>query len=620
MELITRQALIESIDRFPQTTGVYIMKDERDGLLYIGKANNVRSRVRSYFSDTHEDRPYIAVMMKLLHHIEWIATDNETEALILEANLVRKHKPRFNIDLKDDKHYPYLKVSMQERFPRLTIVRRVDGDKARKARYFGPYTDGRAMRSLVKHARTIFKIRDCKRSLPLKQPARPCINFSIGQCCGACAGKISEADYDRNIDLLLRFLKGRRGECLRQLQDEMHRASADLRFEDAARLRDRIRLIEEASKLQKVDLTTPEADCDAVGVFRGDRSLCLVILQFREGLLMSARHFLIGSQAWDIAEPGRESILLQFYMDERNEAPPEICIPDNLGLSAPLLEQWFAKQCGKTVKVIVPQKGDKRQLVEMANKNARLYLMQKLPSHPSEDCADLQALMHLPAFPKVIEAFDISNIGGSFAVAGMARFVDGYPDKTGYRRYTIKSVIGQNDFAMMMEAVSRRLSRLKKEGRPFADCLLIDGGLGQLNAACAVARRFSEELPVISIAKKEELLYSPFINEAVRLPAGNPALKLVQRIRDEAHRFAVTFHRSLRGRQFKTTLLRAIPGIGPKKTIRLLRAFGSLSGILEATAEDIAKVEGFSLTSATKLLQQARQARQARETHGEEKP
>jgi excinuclease ABC subunit C len=604
MEQPFDQSLLDSLERFPQSPGVYLMKDARDFPIYIGKAVNLKNRVRSYFSDTHEDRPHIPVMLQRLHHIEWIATNNESEALILEANLIRKHKPRFNIDLKDDKHYPYLKITVNENFPRLLIVRKIENDGSR---YFGPYIDARAMRNIVGYARRIFKIRDCKKDLPLKTPQRPCVNFSIGRCSGACAGKISMEQYRENVNLLIQFLRGYRKECVREMQQRMEQASRELRFEDAAAIRDQIQLIVDASKLQKVDLNVPDINSDVFGIHKGDRSICLAILHFREGLLLSMRQFIISRQAWEIERSNHETVLMQYYMESQQEPPREIFIPDNEDINGSLMQQWFLTQYGKVTHVSVPVKGIKRQLVEMAEKNARLYLMQKLPLNSLEDLQDLQTLLKLPKFPHVIEAFDISNIGGAFSVAGMVQFKDGAPDKSNYRRFKIKTVEGQNDFAMMMEAVDRRLTRLHTEKKPFADCLLIDGGLGQLHAAMGPLKRFADPPMVIALAKKEEILLSPYCEGSVRLDATHPVRKLVERIRDEVHRWSIGYHRNVRGRQFKTTRLSSIPGIGPKKAIELLRAFGSISGLKEATADDIAKVKGFSAVAAQKLKDQLKE-------------
>jgi excinuclease ABC, C subunit len=601
METQTHQNLLDSIERFPQNPGVYIMKDTHDAPLYIGKAINLKSRVRSYFSDLHADRPHIPVMLQRLHHIEWIVTNNESEALILEANLIRKHKPRFNIDLKDDKHYPYLKVTINENFPRLLIVRKIENDGAR---YFGPYIDARAMRNLIGYARRIFKIRDCNKDLPLKNPVRPCVNFSINRCSGACAGKIPQEQYRHNVNLLIQFLRGYRRECVREMQVNMERASQETRFEDAAAIRDQIQLIVDASKLQKVDLNIPDINSDVFGIYKGDRSVCLAILHFREGLLLSMRQFIITRQVWEIERTNHETVLMQYYMDAQQEPPQELFIPDYEDINGPLMEQWFVSRFGRPTRVIVPLKGIKRQLVEMAEKNARLYCMQKLPVNTLDDLQDLQTLLKLPKIPRVIEAFDVSNIGGAFSVAGMVQFRDGLPEKSNYRRYKIKTVEGQNDFAMMMEAITRRLARLNNEQKPFADCLLIDGGLGQMHAAMKPMKDFSSPPAVIALAKKEELLYSPYCKEPVRLDASHPVRKLVERIRDEVHRWTNGYHRQLRGRQFKTTLLSTIPGIGPKKSIELLRTFGSVSGLKEASVDEIANVKGFSIKAAQKLKDQ----------------
>jgi excinuclease ABC subunit C len=591
-------SIAESAERFPQSPGVYIMKDAGNVPIYIGKAVNLRNRVRSYFTDTHEDRPYIPLMLMKLHHIDWIATETETEALIVEANLIRKHTPRFNIDLKDDKHYPYIKITIYEPFPRLLVVRRVEQDDSL---YFGPYTDVGAMRSMTRYARAIFGIRDCNRNLPLKKYARPCVNYAIGRCSGACAGIVTESQYRYNVEMLIKFLKGQRREYVDELKKRMEEASAALQFEEASGIRDRIKLITDASNLQRVDLVANDIDCDAAGIYKGDRTLCLAILCFREGLLMSVRRFIINNNAWELDNSSGVSALMQYYMKAENDPPSTILLPESQAFDEKILGNFFLKQFGKKVEVRTPQKGTMKSLVDMAIKNARLYLMQKLPVDNTEDLGDLMKQCNLPEFPHVIEAFDISNTGGAFCVAGMVHFTEGNPDKSNYRRFKIKTVEGQNDFAMLMEAVTRRLSRLQETGKPFPDCLLIDGGLGQLHSVMEALKHFQSPPMIISLAKKDEIIYSPYCANPVALPATHPVRKLVERIRDEVHRWAISYHRNIRGKQFKTTLLKNIPGIGPKKSIALLRAFGSVSGIRAATDEEIAAVEGFSMNSAKRL-------------------
>jgi excinuclease ABC subunit C len=593
--------ILEQISRFPESSGVYIMKDAEETILYIGKAVNLKSRVRSYFFDTHEDRIHIPVMLEKMDHIEWIATNNETEALILEANLIRKHKPHYNVDLRDDKHYPYLKITLQEAFPRLLIVRRVEKDGAK---YFGPYTDVRSMRNLVAFAKRIFRLRDCSKKLPLSKEIRPCINYSMKRCSGACANKISQEDYRSDINDLTRFLSGKRNDLIRDFQERMARASADLRFEDAGALRDQIQLIRDASRLQQVDLKLADIDCDVFGLAEGDRNNCLAILNFRDGLLMSSRNFLFKRTTWDLAKASHENTLLQYYMSSEEPPPAEILIPEGAGLNPEILQSWFDSQFSSRTSISAPQKGTKKMLILMAEKNARLYMAQKIPPSASEDIADLQKVLHLPRLPETIEAFDISNLGESFTVAGMVQFKDGIPNKSGYRRYKIKSVEGQNDFAMMMEVVSRRLNRLKEENKPFPDLLLIDGGKGQLNAAFHVLQQFDNPPLIASLAKKEELLFSPCNPEPVRLPETHPARRLVERIRDEVHRYAITYHRKLRGKQFGRSKLEDLQGIGKVKARLLLKKFGSIKRIKEAGAEQIAQVPGFSKESAENLLVQ----------------
>ncbi|MDD5673034.1 MAG: excinuclease ABC subunit UvrC [Chitinivibrionales bacterium] len=585
------QSLPSQAETFPQAPGVYIMKDAKDRIIYIGKAINLRARVRSYFSDTHEDRPQIPIMLHKLANIEWIATNSEDEALVLEANLIRKHKPPYNLDLRDDKHYPYIKIT-REPFPRMLIVRRVENDGAR---YFGPYTDAGAMRRLVQLGKHLFKIRDCNTALPAKTTKRPCLNFSMGRCSGACAGEISESTYRENVDRLKRFLQGRRADLNAEIKAAMEQAAAHERFEEAAYLRDQLKLLAEANRLVYVDLRLTDADCDVIGLFQADRHISLAILHFREGVLIGKRNFLIERGVWEISNADHDAAIVDFYQQSFLDLPREIIIGDHGNFNVAALQTWFNTQFpGKKVSLIEAQKGARAHLVAMAEKNARLYVLQKHPPDAQADVADLQKALNLPRLPAVIEAFDISNLGASFAVAGMVQFTNGNPNKAAYRRYKIAAVEGQNDFAMIMEALSRRLKRLTDENKPLPDMLLVDGGKGQLHAAMKVLAAYQNPPMIASLAKQEEELFTPFSNEPVILAADHPARKLVQRIRDEVHRFAISYHRNLRGRQFKASALQAIKGVGPIKAQLLLKHFGSLSRVKEAPVEEIMQVQGFS--------------------------
>ncbi|MBN2188863.1 MAG: excinuclease ABC subunit UvrC, partial [Chitinispirillaceae bacterium] len=519
-------AVVDQISRFPESAGVYIMRDSAGAPLYIGKAVNLKARVRSYFSDTHESRAQIPFMLRKLATIDWIATNTESEALIVESNLIRQHRPRYNIDLRDDKHYPYLKVTLQEPFPRLLVVRRVEKDGGR---YFGPYTDATAMRRLVSFARRIFKLCDCTLRLPLKKNVRPCINFSMGRCSGACAGKITKEEYRSRIDDLIRFLSGKRNSLLADLSASMEAAAAALRFEEAASQRDQIRLIRDASRLQQVDLKIPDADCDAFGLASSARQACLAVLRFREGLLMSSIRFLMPRDVWDLARADHDALVCQFYLEHGRETPHEILLSPEGGFDPAALAEWFAKNNRKT-HITVATRGTKAQLVAMAEKNAGLHLLQKAASSPEEDCRDLQKALKLPLLPETIEAFDISNLGGSFTVAGMVRFKDGVPDKAGYRRYKIRTVEGQDDFAMMMEVVLRRLTRLQSEQKPFPDLILIDGGKGQLSAALESLNKIgiADKIAVISLAKRIDEVFVMGKSDSIMLPGNSAALRLIQ--------------------------------------------------------------------------------------------
>jgi excinuclease ABC subunit C len=597
------QTMLDAVSRFPELPGVYLMKDGAGELLYVGKAINLRSRVRSYFAGDHADRVQIPGMMRRLDRIDLIVTNTEAEALILEANLVRKHKPRYNVELRDDKHFPYLKVTVNEMFPRLLVVRRAERDGAA---YFGPYTDVGTMRRVADFAKRIFLLRDCNRPIPPRRTCRPCVNYPMKRCGAPCAGKVAVEDYRRNVDDLVLFLKGKRKDLAKEIEERMAQASSELRFEAAARLRDQLKLIEAAARPQRVDLTLDGADCDVFGIARGDRDISMAVLHFRDGLLMAARNFLFKRDKWELSFESNDGIVTQFYMLEDMEAPDEVIVPCDGGFSQLVLQEWFdarengGDELGNT-RVFAPQRGTKKLLVSMAEKNAHAYLLQKAPPNASKDVEDLQKALSLPRPPTVIEAFDISNLGESYAVAGMAQFKGGLPNKSAYRRYKIKTVEGQNDFAMMMEAVSRRLRRLRDEGTAFPDLLLIDGGKGQLHAAMEALREFEAPPRIASLAKKEEILFSPCLSEPLSLPPTHPARRLVERIRDEVHRYAIAYHRNVRGKRFSHSELENLPGIGSVRARLLLKRFGSIKRLMAAEIWEIAGVPGFSEESARKL-------------------
>lgn len=597
--MMSQEKLLESIRTFPTTCGVYLMKDSSGKFLYIGKALNLRNRVRSYFFDTHADRSHIPYMVQKIDSIEWIATNTEAEALILEANLIREYRPPYNIDLKDDKHYPYLKVTVNEPFPRLLVVRRVFNDGAL---YFGPYTDARAVRMLQNFARKVFKIRNCSRALPLDRPVRPCIRYGMHHCSGVCAGKMSQTSYMNNVAMLIQFIKGNRKEIITELEKRMNESSEKLEFEAAAGFRDQILLVQNATYFQKVDLKAPDKDCDVFGIAYHENHVCLCILFFRQGVLLSKRHFEFSKKAWQSSYTDLEPVIIHFYQSTATHSPAEIILPADNTFNSELLSLWFNQQYHRKITVTTPVKGLKAQLVLLAEKNASLYLSQKAGTYAESTLNNLQKACNLPRFPRTIEAFDISNLAESFAVAGMVHYENGVAVKSKYRRFKIKTVAGQNDFAMIMEAVSRQLKRLEKENKSFPDLLLIDGGKGQLKAAAEALRQFCTPPMLIALAKKEETIHTPYLPAPVSLPSNNWERRLLERIRDEVHRWALAYHTTLRDKQYRTSSLESIPGVGTKRARALLKHFGSLKRIQQSTVEEIAKVEGLSIKSAENLL------------------
>ncbi|MCX7727509.1 MAG: excinuclease ABC subunit UvrC, partial [Chitinispirillaceae bacterium] len=537
-------------------------------------------------------------MVKHIADLNYLVTDTELEALILECNLIKKHKPKYNVLLKDDKHYPYLKVTVTESFPRLLVVRKVESDGSV---YFGPYSDVTAMRRLVSFAKRIFLIRDCKHTLPTNKIKRPCINFSIKRCSAPCVGKISEEDYREQVNNLIKFFNGKRKDILKKLEEKMNDASNKLLFEEAAKYRDQILLIKDASRLQQVDLKLEDLDCDVFGIAESNSNICMTVLHFREGLLINSRHFLFQKKMWNSLDNSHDNLFLQFYLSRGEEPPPLILISANVGFSVEALQVWLNENFKKDSQIVLPVKGTRKLLVAMAEKNAYMFLLQNEHSEEKIALTDLQKILNLPEPPETIEAFDISNLGSSFAVAGMVRFTNGKPEKSSYRHYKIKTVEGQNDFGMMMEVVHRRLKRLAEEGKPFPDLILIDGGIAQLNSALEAVSSFENPPKVISLAKKEELIFTPYHSGPIALPQSNPARKLLERIRDEVHRFSVAFHRRIRDKQFSQSILEKVDGIGKKRAAALIKRFGSLQRLKEAEIEELIKVKGITKEIALKI-------------------
>ncbi|HOB87955.1 MAG: excinuclease ABC subunit UvrC [Bacillota bacterium] len=599
--------LIERVKGLPDRPGVYVMKDSSGRVIYVGKASSLRNRVRSYFQSSAGLSKRIQVLIDRIADFEYIVTDSEVEALILENNLIKKHRPGFNVRLRDDKTYPFIKITLAEDFPRVIVTRRVEPDGSR---YFGPYTDVGAMRETLRFLRRLFAIRSCSREISETKPRkmRPCLNYHIKQCLSPCSGRISKEAYMQLVNRIILFLEGHQDEVVRSLKEEMQAASDALDFERAASIRDAVRAIERVAERQKVVLAS-SSDIDVIGYFRDEGDACALVFFVRSGKLMGRERFFIS----DTAEVSDSEILTAFikqYYSEASFIPDEVLLPmkphDEEAIS-----MWLREKKGRKVSIRVPKRGDKKQLVSMATDNARLSLeeekLKAMQDAMVKDAAllELKEVLELPRLPRRIEAFDISTIQGSHAVGGMVVFESGRPVKSAYRRFKIKTVDGQDDYGMMHEIISRRYRRIVEQGgtrNQVPDLIIIDGGRGQLNAGLrALAQVGAEDIPTISLAESHELIFVDGRDEPIALPEDSKALLLLRRIRDEAHRFAVSYHRQLRTKRSMLSELEEIPGIGKKRLKALLTAFGSLKGVRAASVDEIAKVPGMNYKLAEKL-------------------
>ncbi len=590
----------------PAKPGVYLMRGVQDEVLYVGKARSLRNRVRSYFQEARPLDPRIQLMVSQIARFEFIITASEVEALALESNLIKEHHPKYNVKLRDDKQYPLLKVTWEEDYPQLLIVRRIKDDGAR---YFGPYTDSGALRDTLRLLRKLFPLRSCKRRIGIDRIDRPCLNHHIHRCLAPCVGAVSAAEYRLMIEQVCLFLEGRQEQLVQDLQGQMEEASRLLDFERAAALRDRLADLRKVAERQKV-VSTAREDLDVLGLAIGLEGALVQVFQVRGGKLVGREHFLLTAGADMRPEENLEAFLVQHYA-EAPQVPPLILLPA-LVASPEAIASWLGERRGGRVRLAVPARGEKKQLVEMAMENAALLLEQErvrrsyAEEYAFRALARLAADLDLPAPPRRIEAFDISNIQGQEAVASMAVLVDGRPAPEEYRRFRIRTVQGANDFAMLQEATGRRFRRglaERDEGKKggFADLpdlLLIDGGKGQLHAVLDELGTIGATPAILGLAKENEEIYLPGRSEPLVLPRDSEALYLLQRVRDEAHRFAVTYHRAVRAKGTRASVLDGITGIGPRRKQALLRQFGSVKRIMAASIEDLAAVEGMSRQAA----------------------
>ena len=593
--------LKEKVGLLPDLPGVYLMKDAKGRIIYIGKARSLRARVSSYFQMGEHSLKTEALLGRIAD-FDYILTDSEAEALILEANLVRKHRPRYNVRLTDDKHYPYIHIT-GEPFPRIEVTRRRKPDGSL---YFGAYTSAKSMRKMIKLIRQLFQIRSCKLNLRKRRLARPCVEHDIGLCSAPCTGRISEEEYNRQVKQAVRFLRGRRKDILSSLRKRMNEASARLDFESAATLRDEIQAIEKATESQKLDLEDFE-DRDYVGLFvLGDKAYATVFL-IREGNAVGRESFLLNFPQNTDDRELLSSFLEQYY--SKGDDPPHFIYIGCDIEEKEVFEKSISKNLECSVKIITPERGFHKKLLDMATKNAEYllnqYIIEREKSRISGVLLSLQKELHLPRIPVVIEGFDISNIGEKASVGSMVQFKNGRPLKSNYRHFRIKETPDvQDDFAKMNEVVYRRYKRLLDEGKPLPDLVLIDGGKGQLTAAYEALKNLGleEKLPVASLAKRLEEVYLPGIPDPQNIPKSSPSLKLLQRIRDEAHRFAIAYHRKLRKKRSFSSVLTDVPGIGKLRAKRLLTEFTSLDELKKSSPDRISEKAGIPLSVAKKLL------------------
>ncbi len=577
--------------KLPVSPGVYIMKDRENKVIYVGKANSLRSRVSQYFRE--QESPKNRLLMKNMEDLEYITTGNEVEALVLESNLIKEHRPRYNVKLRDDKNYPFIKIT-NEKFPRICISRRRFRDGAQ---YFGPYPGSKSVREVIKMASGL-GIRRCKKKLPCS----PCLNYHIKQCAAPCLGNITKEEYLKIINNVTTFLKGKHDQLIQSLYTEMDRLSEIQDYEKAARIRDQVNALLELSEKQRVNLPgRKEQDIIACAVKESSGSV--QVFHVSGGILKGRETFSLetaGSEEKEIIA----SFIKQYYQDV--EPPEEIITP--VDIIDESISLWLS---GKDSLVKTPKNKVENGLMDLAMENAGMLLKQEIlskSSGPNEALPSLKDSLSLPGLPSLIEAFDISNISGTNATGSLVSFENGIPVKKNYRRFKIKTIEGADDYAMIGEVTGRAYSRRKEEGKRMPDLILIDGGKGQLNAAADAISRLGLKLNIAAIAKEFEYIFIPGRESPIILPHESPGLKLLQRIRDEAHRFALAYHRKLRGKKLSESLLDRIPGIGVRKKQALLKYFGSVDELRKADITLIKKAPGITVKDAEniqKFLQSA---------------
>lgn len=601
--------LAEKLKTLPTSPGCYQMKNAHGVIIYIGKAKVLRNRVRQYFQKNADHTRRIRQMISEIRDLEWIATDSELEALILESNLIKKHHPTYNVRLKDDKSYPYIAITLSEEWPRVAYMRKLRMQPKEKDKYFGPYTDTEAVRETLRLIRRVFGI-PCGYRDPNQSRGKACMYYHIGQCTGVCTGKVTHEEYMAVIGDVMAFLAGKREELVEKLLVQMEEASENLLFEKAARLRDQVQAIQKLIARQKV-VSGASEDQDVIALVTDNGNTCAEMFFVRNGKLIGQEHFMLENASSDDLGESLQEFVKQYY-DTAAYVPKEVLLSSDIA-EIDIVESWLKQKRGTKVDIVSPKRGDKRELVEMAKKNADLVLKQlkfKMETDEKrilEELSELQNAINSPTLPRRIEAYDISNIQGYYTVASLVVFENGQPKKKHYRKFKLKLPEGKpDDFASMKEVITRRLSGSLRQSEAFSelpDLILIDGGKGQLSAAVEAAIQCDDKdrnnrAVMIGLAKRNEEIFRPGFPDPILLPRNSKALHLIQRVRDEAHRFAITFHRNLRGKSIRTSALNQIPGIGPTRRKALVKHFGSIQKIKDASLEELLQAPSMNTAAA----------------------
>jgi excinuclease ABC subunit C len=575
----------EKVAAAPESPGVYLLKDTKGRVLYVGKARVLRDRLQAYTQP--KDDPRLQSLVNKVADLETVITRSEVEALVLEENFIKFKKPPYNVRLRDDKKFPYLKITAAELFPRIFVTRNLKDDGSV---FFGPYTSAKELRKALKAVKRIFRMRTCKYRLPEDRPNRPCLDFELGRCSGPCADKVTQEQYADQVKDVIRFLSGRSDELIEQVERRMWGASQSQDFETAAVLRDQLMALRDIQRNQQA-VMQDKTSRDIIGLARGQKSAVAALFRVREGKIVSREEYPLTASA-SVPDSELLSTVVRSVHTHTHDIPEEIILPASIE-DAAALEALFAEKRGRKVKIIVPERGEKVRLMELAHANAEKALVELRPEErvPAGN-RELAEILGLSSVPRMIEGVDISNTQGTNAVGSIVVFRDDRPTKQQYRLFKIRTVTGSNDFAMMEEVLARRVRGLLEKNRPLPDLVLVDGGKGQLSSAVKAYGQFDTEIPILGLAKRTDTLYYDDGRE-ITIPVTSPALKLLKRIRDESHRFAITFHRKLRGKKMVESELDEIPGLGPVRKKVLIQHFGSLDKVRLASVGEIAKVKGF---------------------------